>query len=51
MIFTSEFQVNYCSVDCQKLHWFAHKKWCAQMKKEHEEREEQKRQNIELEER
>uniref|UniRef100_A0A914XJU7 MYND-type domain-containing protein n=1 Tax=Plectus sambesii TaxID=2011161 RepID=A0A914XJU7_9BILA len=21
--------VNYCSAECQKLHWFSHKRWCA----------------------
>lgn len=23
--------VNYCNSECQKLHWFTHKKWCSQL--------------------
>jgi len=28
--------VNYCSPECQKLHWFAHKRWCPDLAKEYE---------------
>ena len=30
------FQVGYCSVSCQKLHWQTHKKFCKQLAKDYE---------------
>uniref|UniRef100_A0A915K473 MYND-type domain-containing protein n=1 Tax=Romanomermis culicivorax TaxID=13658 RepID=A0A915K473_ROMCU len=26
-----QLQVNYCNSQCQKLHWFTHKKWCPKL--------------------
>lgn len=33
------FQVMYCDQNCQKIHWFTHKKVCKTLKEIHEKQE------------
>lgn len=35
----SDFQVLYCDQNCQKIHWFTHKKVCKTLKEIHEKQE------------